>query len=369
MKIGILNFQHSDHNYGAVLQASALQCALSDFDTVEHIDFIPGSNNNLIGRIKGLVVSLMRQVGVLKKRERASVGNKKAFENFRNTWIVRSPNKFYTMKQLKKLENSYDAVIVGSDQVWRLAYTKQASLAYFLSFVGDETLKISYAASFGRNVWEAEHDKKFTLRVKNLLSRFSSISVREDSAVDICRKEFGITPTHVLDPTLLVGRKLFDRIADTAKTSNNYKHIVYYKLDTDQNFIDKVNLIQNKLSLDSENIYHSFVRDKASYIEVNSWLDKIRNSELVITDSFHCVCLAILFRKKFICVANENRGLSRIESLLNALSIESVICSDIEHLDDKRYIHNEINYDSVHKLLKEQRVESMNFLKNALIRS
>ncbi|EIH6892421.1 hypothetical protein BFH61_002780, partial [Escherichia coli] len=46
-KIGILNFQYSDHNYGAVLQAVALENVLKQLGkNAEHINFIPKKKGN-----------------------------------------------------------------------------------------------------------------------------------------------------------------------------------------------------------------------------------------------------------------------------------------------------------------------------------
>ena len=72
-----------------------------------------------------------------------------------------------------------------------------------LSFVENrDSLRISYAASFGVNYWM--FDENQTEKFTKLLSRFNAVSVREDSAVDLCQIHLQRVAEHVLDPTMLL---------------------------------------------------------------------------------------------------------------------------------------------------------------------
>lgn len=99
-KIGILNFQYSTHNYGAVLQAAALEHILkAEGHDVEHIDFAPLPKKlTFKGRVKKLCPR------------------------------ITTPEQFST------LAKKYDTVVVGSDQVWRPRMTVDPE-AFFLSYV------------------------------------------------------------------------------------------------------------------------------------------------------------------------------------------------------------------------------------------
>src|SRR5690606_18329286 len=57
------------------------------------------------------------------------------------------------------------------------------------------------------------------------------------------------------------------------------------------------------------------------YREVPDWLTLIRNSKVVVTDSFHCVCLALRFGKEVVYCPNEKRGQTRFDSLFNKFHI------------------------------------------------
>src|SRR5690606_28300563 len=159
------------------------------------------------------------------------------------------------------VSDDYVAFIVGSDQVWRpkMYVNSEDSYAYFLEFVPDYVPRISYAASFGVDKWERKANDKLTERVKESLKRFSSISVREESGVSICRDYFGVASTHVLDPTLLVGRNYFEDIIKDENFGAVKAGIAYYKLDTDESFLREIDSLADSIGQEVENIYYKEV--------------------------------------------------------------------------------------------------------------
>jgi exopolysaccharide biosynthesis predicted pyruvyltransferase EpsI len=98
---------------------------------------------------------------------------------------------------------------------------------------------------------------------------------------------------------------------------------------------------------------------------VNSWLSNIKHAELVITDSFHCTVFSILFKKKFICIANKHRGVTRIENLLKLTHLESRLVFDFKQINENLFTSN-IDFQKVELLLSEEKNKSINFLKNSL---
>ena len=137
-KIGILTF-HWATNYGAVLQAYALQnyLSLAGFDT-EVIDYRPGR------------VLFIQQITHLKNRSYHR--KERALRQFRKKLRL-SPETIYWSSKLKTILDKYDYVIAGSDQVWNPSFTLGAegkpTLSYFFPECPLDTKRISYAASFG----------------------------------------------------------------------------------------------------------------------------------------------------------------------------------------------------------------------------
>lgn len=319
-RIGILNFQHSNHNYGAVIQACALEYVLKDHGFyVEHINYLP--QKDYVGRLKDLLRPYLRFTGLIKESSQVKqMKGDEVFENFRIKWLNRTSETYRNKNSLSGVGTKFDTVIVGSDQVWRTAMTEESGLIYFLDFLPYNVKRVSYAASFGVDSWEV-NDELFNKQVRDELLKFDAISVREKSGLDICNNEFNVDATHVLDPTLLAGTAFFDRTI--AQLSDEQFDLVYYKLDVDDNFIDLISEICSRFEYSSKDIYSVKKDGVKNYNSVENWIYSIANSKVVVTDSFHCVCLAIIYNKEFIYYPNENRGLARIQSLLDSLKIDS----------------------------------------------
>lgn len=110
-------------------------------------------------------------------------------------------------KNITKIDSSeYDAIVIGSDQIWRQRYCLafhpevRNSFGWFARKWNKPI--ISYAASFGiDNLSEfSERDKKY---ISLMMKRFKGISVREKHGVSLCM-DLGARALHVLDPTLLM---------------------------------------------------------------------------------------------------------------------------------------------------------------------
>lgn len=377
-KIGLLNFHYSDHNYGAVLQAAALADVVSRIGySVEHIDFIP---NKMAQKktLRQLLISVLAALGIkslikrmLGKKEyiKPTVTGGEVFETFRDVWVARSQQTYTASQQLNTVGTTYSAVVVGSDQVWRpnMFVNKHQDVdAYFLSFLPDSVTRVSYAASFGVDKWEDTSDSILSDRVRKAMTKFNAISVREQTGAAICRDYFGVTAQHVLDPTLLNGVEFFERVIAKAGVSKQNENVVYYKLDVDTTFISAIKHIGDILQVPTEDIYYQMSEAGYRYIPVADWLAKIRDSKFVVTDSFHCVCLAILFNKEFICFANKDRGLARLQSLLASLGIDGRLCDEQQSLSSFFAECKPIEYHNVNTKLAELRIGSLAFLKDAL---
>src|SRR5690606_26995111 len=96
---------------------------------------------------------------------------------------------------------------------------------------------------------------------------------------------------------------------------------------------------------------------------VEDWLKAFRDAAFIVTDSFHGCVFSILFKKPFITVGNENRGLNRFHSLLSMFSISQRLTSpgpSIHLLDEA------ISYGEVHKKLGKYRMQSKEYLSQYL---
>ncbi|OFO53659.1 hypothetical protein HMPREF3027_04725 [Porphyromonas sp. HMSC077F02] len=157
-KIGILT-QPLGLNYGGILQAFALQHVLREeghspiiFNRVHPWYFDVayygwGALNFMIGKRPKLRISPNREESAIIKQHTTRFID----EHISITDRIRSTN------QLKRTFNreNIDAIIVGSDQVWRESFSPCIS-NYFLDFLSgnNEIRKVAYVASFGIDYWE-----------------------------------------------------------------------------------------------------------------------------------------------------------------------------------------------------------------------
>ena len=157
MKIGILTLPlHS--NYGGILQAYALQSVLERMGhKVEVIDrelhrklpfWIMALRIVKRCLIKYVIGKKETVIFIERKRRKEQKIISQYTSQFINHYIHRRIVKSYN----EIGESDYDAIIVGSDQVWRPSYFGKKIIRHaYLDFAKDwKTIKrISYAASFG----------------------------------------------------------------------------------------------------------------------------------------------------------------------------------------------------------------------------
>ena len=353
-KIGILTY-HRHENYGAVLQAYALQKKIKslgyDAEIIDYCstaDLKPFSLRAIVRR--GLVPAMKSMVGFVLRTPRRS-----AFRMFCNNNLVMSKN--IKEKDLSSLEAQYDVFLVGSDNVWNLEITG-FDTAYFLNFVRNSSKKKSYAASFGSDVFPKEHKNAVGL----MLKEFSSILVRENSGKNIVKALSGKESTVVLDPTLLLPSDEWEKMADDFYAPNE-KYIFAYALVPSKKFMNSLHELSERTHCKVVACaYCTFGDNKIKNLKNLSpeqWIGLIQKSEYVFTDSYHGCIFSIIFKKEFYVFVSQLG--TRIENLLNMCSLENRIIDGSHSLP-----YEKIDYESVNALLNEHALNSERALKSEL---
>ena len=355
-KVGILTLHYTHDNYGGVLQAYSIYQFIK---TLGYEPYIINYNPTLRTSFKSKIHFALKKI----------LGFQ--FDVFRKHYIPNILNESNSLEDLKKLNDHLDCFVVGSDQVWRYSDNLTDLYKYFFEFIDDDKPKIAYAASFGLENWNG--NEIVTQHVKKLLKRFHSVSLREESGVNICKSLMNIEGVKVLDPTLVLDSTQFDAIAKNTglrKTLPN-SYIAYFLLDdSKKNEVYFKNLATEK-HLKFIKIKGTTVLSKKKFYlfnSINQWLWYIKNSEIVITDSFHCVVFSIIFKKKFICFTNERTGITRLKSLLELLGLKSRLITSLNQINVDKMFDN-INYDEIEKILEEEKIKSVEFLKKSLLDS
>lgn len=376
MKVAILT-QPLGHNYGGLLQAYALQTVITglgvDAETLNRRkpvsrlkvarEYLKSSFKYARGRIQSVPTE---------KKKRIVFENLEGFLNERmklSPAITSTPQLIQYCKSLR-----FDAFIVGSDQVWRPRYSPDLT-NFFLDFTLTEELahakKISYAASFGVDAWE--FSDKETSECGFLLRRFDAVSVREESAVVLCRDRMSVTAEWVLDPTMLLPREHYESIASRARSLDKKEGVLRYILDPSEIKSGVVRYVEHCLGKESFSVKPEISLPETrveelmlcQYPGIDEWLRGFKESDFVVTDSFHGAVFAILFNKPFLAIGNSKRGLSRFTSLLGLFGLDSRLVTSVEDCSHE-VLKSDISWQDVNAKHRQLADESIAFLSTSL---
>lgn len=363
MSLALLSL-HFANNYGAVLQAYAMQRTLEDIG--EKVTIINFANEYQLDAdslypVKNGVKRWVKRVLMIRYHEQRKQRILK-FDDFRNRYLNLSQyckEEYKAEQQIKR----YKTVIVGSDQVWNPLKGNETSNIYFLKNV-DEIKKIAYAASIGNATKEA------IAQFKDDISAFDYISVRENRGKEIIGSLIDNPIHQVIDPTLIVNPNYF-KIIEKEYSLPFDKYIFYYSLDgydkRDRNN-DLLSKISNELNLPVVAITPEWPKKGALNVsdagpEEFLWL--IDNAELVCTTSFHGTALSLVLNKNFIVLEKYDGEDDRKVSILKDLNLENRATTD-ENLIDQ-LIKEKIDYEKVSRLLNKRIIESRDYLTNSLL--
>ena len=364
-------------NYGGLLQAYALKHKLEQqghkVDVIDLKDKMPAPKG-----LKAPFIYLRRMASAIFKGTEVFREKRYARElpvvaantsKFVDEYI--SPRMVNEYKDIKKGE--YDAFVVGSDQVWRPLYFRNIEDAFLRFAEGWDVKRIAYAASFGTDRLEYEYTQLEACG--NLLEQFDAVSVREDSAVQMCEEWLDYEgAVHVADPVMLLDASELAELVKRAGESEGHPaagRILTYILDPSKEKSAAVDFISR---VSSAQVYDASVNPYSRELplservvpSVEKWIAGFTEADFVVTDSFHGCVLSILLHKKFLAVGNSRRGMARLSSLLNMFGLEGRLVHGIDPEDDGEYFLSDIDWEAVEEKLKAFREHSEKFLVDAL---
>ena len=343
MKAGILTFHEAD-SYGAVLQAYALQQTLSKLGAdSEFVQIQMPQAASQAQPVTGAAAIFARRMQAESKKREALFGE------FRQKYMRRSR----TYQPADPIDGDYDCFIAGSDQIWNFRIPG-ADARYFLPFAKPEK-RYSYAASFGADslpekakAWAAEQ-----------LSRFQSISVREDSGSQIVKELTGREAQVCLDPTLLPDRAEWEALTQQEAAP---AYVLLFLLKYDEALVAKAKEEAEKRGVQLRTVTAAFMPQLGmgawNTTGVTDWLNAIRNAQCVFTNSFHGMVFSMIFGRSF-HVQRLTGELSsrngRLEELLSFLKLSDAL----EGVADP-------DYENVWKLLEPRRTASLDYLRRII---
>lgn len=355
------------NNYGTFVQAYALKEIIKELGhEVKILDdnlIWPENINNDFPK-KNIIKKIVTYPFDFKNRKKYQLlneeNNKKEvkFIEFKDKYLSIDDNSY----DYRYLNDYYDAFICGSDQIWDMT-DKVFCKHYYLDFVNDNNLKISYAPSCGKTT---DSKNKHQL-ISNLLRNFDSISVREETGRDLLQNFTDKNISVVLDPTCLIDVKSWDLIA--SKRLIKEKYLFCYFLGNKtwyRNYALKVAkekkiklVILSKLDIDKDSPYlYSDITGPKEFISF------IKYADYVITDSFHGVLFSIKYEKQFMAVKRFDEKSSynqnfRLDDFLKRINLKDY------HISEEKQLPL-IDYKKINIRYNELIEESKNYLINAL---
>lgn len=360
MKIGILTF-HCAHNYGAVLQAYALQefLCLQGFDAYI-IDYRP--------------VFLERAYKLLDIRGCYALGFKSFIKIFFSKLLLlpasfkrRSSFNYFisTRLRLKSLDltrsgNDFDAFVLGSDQIWNPKLCKGLDAVYLGDFKAAYGKRVlSYAASMG-DVRLTEEDSDY---IQKRLESFVAISVREHSLQQLLSPLIAKPIETVVDPTFLLETHHWEAIA--VKPKINSRYVLVYQVVVKPETLRIARQIASqiggivvelkaRLSLTRQTPYQ--------YASPEQFLGFFKHASFVVTTSFHGTAFSLIFSRSFYTLRLNTGADTRSESLLNSVGLSNRMVD----IDDFPHPISEIDYSETNLRKRDLVRRSEAFLLSAL---
>ncbi|HIF9387711.1 TPA: polysaccharide pyruvyl transferase family protein [Photobacterium damselae] len=357
-KIGIITF-HRAHNYGAVLQAYALEKAIKKLGY--DVGFID-SQNEIIREAYTLFpkFKLINFEQCFRKCLHLVLDFKRKhkryheFENFisENLSTISVKNQFIT----------FDSVVLGSDQIWNHSYTNGFDNLYF--GISDEfkaNKRISYAASMGKSELNEELMKDF----KAKLNEINEIGVREETLKDYIQENIGFNSEVNLDPTLLLDKDDWLDVCSENNQSGDY--LLVYEVQSNPITMDIVDYISKQTGLMvvvlSAKTDFRMSKNYITDASPKEFVSLFRHASYVVTTSFHGTVFSIINNVPFTTVAFNNEIDIRSKSLLDKIGLSSRMIGCINEVDD---IDLEQDFNSINKKLSILKNNSLRYLSNAI---
>ena len=360
-KIAILTFHHNT-NFGSALQAYGLFSVLKNegYDPI----FINYRKNKF--KMTGLRFLSHVMLAYLFKFSPHIIPEKYSYRflMFQKQYF-KETKRIYDKNKLNVFSRKYKAYVAGSDQIWA---PNLFDSAYFFDFLDDSDYRISYGSSIGLSKIPNELMEEY----KKHLSKFNALSVREEQGKKLLVDSLGLTPTVVLDPTLLLSEKFYDKIAVIPK---NKGYILAYFIEYNEKQYKFVNDYARErdleiISVSRQNEGKYRFPKTLMHLGPREFLGYVKQSRIVFTDSFHGTLFSIIYKKNFFVFerfssSNAISQNSRIHNILSILKLRERII-DYEVRDNISSINININYSEVDVILRLEIEKSMEYLSESL---
>lgn len=373
-KVAIMTW-HRYYNYGTCLQVTALAHVIRRLGyEAKVINYTPKALMREISPISSYLKKIPKKFLVMKNKPYVSAERDKKFEEFLTSQIQLT-DKLETYSELRSLNDSYDAFVCGSDQIWAPTCFDDK---YFLSFVDTPAKMISYAPSIGLSHINNTYIRK---HMGELIGRFKHLSVREEQGKELIQRHFGKSADVVLDPSLLLTSADWDAVikpTEATEAIENHmpsQYMLCYFLGQSERYQRYLSALSTELSMPiyaipvARNSSSNVIKNLPIEVGPAEFVALIKNASHVITDSFHGLAFSIIYNKpvtvfeRFLKNDKINQN-SRIHNILRKTALEDKL---VDYQDiSKICVSVKPPSDASKKMLLIEKEHSMDYLSNAL---
>lgn len=282
------------------------------------------------------------------------------FDTFYTDQFKRTLKK-YTSKNFNDviLDEQLAGFVCGSDTIFCMDEFGFDD-GFYANYDCMKRKSVSYAASFGDPTLSEENCKILNKRLQNFLS----FGLRENFMIPYVKKHTQVPVQRVIDPTLLLTDKDYDKIA-VKKRLENEKYLLYYSRRYSpimEEYVEKLakqngwKIVEISLRATNKEKGHRMYYEAG----VEEFLSLIKNAEYVVTNSFHGIIFAVQYRRPFVIFSREQCN-NKIDEILELFGLK-----DHMLVTGKEQFSHNINYTLVHERISNARKSSIEFLKKEL---
>lgn len=378
--IAILTKYYRNYNYGGMLQGYALYSIIKSLGySVDIISYDVRKNAN---SVYPRIIQQTKQYGIgaaiHKMAEKVIANGKyfikdvieervKLFDKFEAD--VGADTNLYNDDSINNLKREYRVFISGSDQIWNPNAVRNL---YLQTFVSEPYRKISYAASIGRNDF-SDYEANVMIPA---ISRFGTISVREETAKNLLQKYISQPVYTVLDPTLLLTIEEWEKVSTKRMIDEKYALVYFFSNSLEirkkaQRFCKDrgLELIVIPYAKQEYNLFDSKGPGKrVNAVGPREFLSLVKNAEFVFTDSFHGAVFSLIHQIPFVVFErNKVEHVSMNSRLYDLLDLfqEKDRLIDIDDFDRVATLCK-IDVERIKKTISTYRKMSLEFLADSI---
>lgn len=339
MKILIIT-THFANNMGALLQCYALLKYIRANETsdCEVLNYLPKDNNlswKLCPKPRCFKDVLKNAYSLLPNKVISKLKKNHVMKTFISNYLPLT-DRVYRRKDMLSIPPVADAYICGSDQIWNFRLFDD--LTYYLDFCDllPNTRRISYAASI-TNFW----DKQQVEKVESSLKKFDTITLRDRNFVKSVSQIAQQDVSFVCDPVFLLSKEEWLSFAKEDKCIDE-PYILCYFISVPDIAVKAVEKLRKRTGYKvihlNVNVRDRFNSDyNIKIADPRDFIGLIKNATYVCTNSFHCSCYSIIFKKDFMFLKGTKD--ERAETLKEIFKIPDVIMTpdSIDKLCNENY--------------------------------